>query len=231
MANYAWPEFEKRKVIGKRISRLDGLDKSSGRAKYPSDMNPQGLLFGTLLVCPHGHARVRSIDTSAAEKMKGVTAVYVISGPGTEIQWAGTEVAAIAATSEELARDAALHKDAAGAGAALPRAGADRERALGDGQLEVRVGEHDDRVPAAHLEREDLPRLIEQRLLERAAHRPGAGEEDAVHARVKRQCAPKAGIRMNANGWPVTRWVRSGRAASRPADVPADHSLFSSLLR
>jgi xanthine dehydrogenase YagR molybdenum-binding subunit len=88
-------------------NRLDGPEKSSGRAKYPSDLNPQGLLFGILLTSPHAHARIRSIDTSAAEKMKGVTAVRVISRAGTEIQWAGTEVAAVAATSEPLARDAA----------------------------------------------------------------------------------------------------------------------------
>ncbi len=43
MPNYSWPEESKRKIIGKRISRLDGPDKSSGRAKYPSDLNPQGL--------------------------------------------------------------------------------------------------------------------------------------------------------------------------------------------
>src|SRR5215203_5011534 len=106
MPNYSWPEPEKRKFLGKRISRLDGPEKSSGRAKYPTDMNPKDLLFGVLLTCPHAHARVRSIDTSAAEKMKGVTAVRVISKAGTEIQWAGTEVAAVAASSEPLARDA-----------------------------------------------------------------------------------------------------------------------------
>lgn len=107
MPNYAWPEPEKRKILGRRINRLDGLDKSSGRAKYPSDLNPKNLLFGVLVTCPHAHARVRSVDTSAAEKMKGVTAVRVISKPGTEIQWAGTEVAAVAAETEPLARDAA----------------------------------------------------------------------------------------------------------------------------
>jgi xanthine dehydrogenase YagR molybdenum-binding subunit len=99
--------MDQRKVMGKRISRLDGLAKSSGRAKYPSDLNPQGLLYGVMLTSPHAHARVRSIDTSAAEKMKGVTAVRVISAAGTEIQWAGTEIAIVAATSETLARDAA----------------------------------------------------------------------------------------------------------------------------
>ena len=72
MPNYSWPEESKRKIIGKRISRLDGPDKSSGRAKYPSDLNPQGLVFASLLTCPHAHARVKSIDTSAAEKMMSV---------------------------------------------------------------------------------------------------------------------------------------------------------------
>jgi xanthine dehydrogenase YagR molybdenum-binding subunit len=98
--------MERRKVMGKRINRLDGVAKASGRAKYPSDLNPQGLLYAVLLTCPHAHARIKSIDTSAAEKMNGVTAVRVISQPGTEIQWAGTEVAVVAATSEPVARDA-----------------------------------------------------------------------------------------------------------------------------
>lgn len=106
MPNYAWPEPEKRKVMGKRISRLDGVAKSSGAAKYPSDMNPEGMIFAALLTCPHAHARVKSVDTSAAEKMNGVTAVRVISGPGTEIQWAGTEVAIAGAATEPQARDA-----------------------------------------------------------------------------------------------------------------------------
>ena len=106
MPNYSWPPMKERKVMGKRISRLDGPAKASGKAKYPSDLNPQGLLHAALLTCPHAHARVRSIDTAAAEKMKGVTGVRVISKPGTEIQWAGTEVAVVAASSETAARDA-----------------------------------------------------------------------------------------------------------------------------
>jgi xanthine dehydrogenase YagR molybdenum-binding subunit len=106
MPNYSWPEAEKRKIIGKRISRLDGHAKSSGQAKYSSDLNPKGLIFASLLTCPHAHARVKSIDTSAAEKMKGVTGVRVISKPGTEIQWAGTEVAIVSAATEPQALDA-----------------------------------------------------------------------------------------------------------------------------
>jgi CO/xanthine dehydrogenase Mo-binding subunit len=59
-----------------------------------------------MLTCPHAHARVRSVDVSAAKAMKGVTSVRVVSGPGTEIQWAGTEVAVVAADKETTARDA-----------------------------------------------------------------------------------------------------------------------------
>src|SRR4029453_6321600 len=46
------------------------------------------------------------IDTSAAEKMPGV-AVKVIQGPGTEIQWEGDEIVAVAAAEECIAQDAA----------------------------------------------------------------------------------------------------------------------------
>ncbi|MGA2773682.1 MAG: xanthine dehydrogenase family protein molybdopterin-binding subunit [Bryobacteraceae bacterium] len=109
MANtpdYNWPPMEKRRIIGKPYKRVDGPQKASGRAKYSSDLRPKDLLFGVYLTCPHAHARVTSIDTSGAEKTAGVKAVHVVSPAGTEIQWAGTEIAAVAATTEEIARDA-----------------------------------------------------------------------------------------------------------------------------
>ncbi len=104
--NYSWPPLGKSRVMRKRMSRLDGPEKASGKAKYGYDIQTPDLLFGALLTSPHAHARVRSIDTSAAEKMTGVMAVEVVSPAGTEIQWAGTEVAAVAATSETIAADA-----------------------------------------------------------------------------------------------------------------------------
>ena len=107
MANYSWPEMSKRKVMGQRMSRLDGVEKSSGRARYTSDLNKPGTLFGVVVTCPHAHARVRSIDVSAAEKHPGVTAVRVVAPAGTEIQWGGWEVAMLSATTESAARDAA----------------------------------------------------------------------------------------------------------------------------
>ena len=107
MAEYKWPEEGKRTHIGKRISRLDGPDKVSGRAKYTFDLNRPGMLFGKVLRSPHAHAKIVSIDLTAAEKMPGVKAVKIIQGPGTEIQWAGDEIAVVAAETEAQAEDAA----------------------------------------------------------------------------------------------------------------------------
>ena len=106
MPDYSWPAADKRRIMGKRTSRIDGFAKASGRAKYGSDIRRPGMLYGAVLVSPHAHARIIAIDTSEAEKMPGVTAVEVVSKPGTEIQWADTEIVAVAASSERIARDA-----------------------------------------------------------------------------------------------------------------------------
>lgn len=106
MAEYKWPEEGKRQHLGKRISRLDGPVKVSGKAKYSYDINRPGMLFGKILRSPHAHAKVVSIDVSAAEKMPGVKAVKIINGPGFEIQWAGQELVAVAAVDEPTAEDA-----------------------------------------------------------------------------------------------------------------------------
>src|SRR5580700_2183096 len=106
MPEYSWPPMEERRVIGKPTKRRDGIEKSTGRAKYSSDQKPPGTLFGALLTSPYAHARISSIDTSEAEHMQGVTAVRVITGAGKEVQWEGTEIATVAAVTEELANDA-----------------------------------------------------------------------------------------------------------------------------
>ncbi|HLG15769.1 MAG TPA: xanthine dehydrogenase family protein molybdopterin-binding subunit [Blastocatellia bacterium] len=106
MAEYKWPDADKRTLIGKRISRLDGPQKVSGKAKYTFDLNRPGMLFGKVLRCPHAHAKVVSIDTGDAERMPGVKAVRVIAAAGTELRWQGAEVAAVAAVDEPTALDA-----------------------------------------------------------------------------------------------------------------------------
>ena len=104
---YAWPAPEQRALIGKRISRVDGPDKVSGRAKYTYDVHRPEMLYGSVVRCPYPHAKVVSVDTSAAEKMPGVAAVHVVQGPGSEINWAGDDVVVVAAVDERAAADAA----------------------------------------------------------------------------------------------------------------------------
>jgi len=103
---YSYPSPEQRDYIGRRMARVDGLPKSTGRAKYTYDYNPKGLLYGAFVRCPHAHARVKSIDTSEVEKMPGVKAVEVVQQPGSEIHWAGDEIVAVAAVDEPTVRDA-----------------------------------------------------------------------------------------------------------------------------
>jgi xanthine dehydrogenase YagR molybdenum-binding subunit len=101
---YQWPD--KRQIIGTAVPRLDGAMKASGRAKYAFDRNLPGMLFGKILRSPHAHARVTALDLAPAEGMPGVKATHVIKGPGSELHFAGDEIAAVAAETEELARDA-----------------------------------------------------------------------------------------------------------------------------
>src|SRR5215831_14964004 len=105
MAEYKWPEEGKRSHIGKRISRIDGPDKVSGRAKYTYDINRPGMLFGKVVRSPYAHAKIVSIDTSVAEKMPGVKAVKITQDK--EIHWAGDEILTVVAETEGQAEDAA----------------------------------------------------------------------------------------------------------------------------
>ena len=63
------------KVVGTRVKRPDGVDKVTGRARYGADMNAPGQLVALMLRSPHAHAKIKKIDTSKAEKLKGVKAV------------------------------------------------------------------------------------------------------------------------------------------------------------
>ncbi len=121
------------RYIGSRPVRPDGVDKVTGRAQYGADQNLPGLLFGTYVRSPHGHAKIKRIDTSAAEKMAGVLAVCtgadfpsvsreaIVGGEGAgdfadlatnvmardKVRYHGHAVAAVAATSQSIADAAA----------------------------------------------------------------------------------------------------------------------------
>ncbi len=63
------------RVIGTRPIRPDGVEKVTGKALYGADIRLPGMIYGKILRSPHAHARIRSIDTSAAEQVPGVLAV------------------------------------------------------------------------------------------------------------------------------------------------------------
>src|SRR5262245_28439473 len=100
----SWPK--NRRLIGTKVQRIDGPAKATGTAKYSYDINRPGMLQALILRCPHAHAKIKSIDSAAAEKMPGVKAVYAIKKAGDELFYAGDEVIALAADTEEHAHDA-----------------------------------------------------------------------------------------------------------------------------
>jgi CO/xanthine dehydrogenase Mo-binding subunit len=62
-------------VIGTSPRRKDGLDKVTGRAQYAGDVLLPGLLHAAILRPPAHGAKLKSADTSAAEKMSGVEVI------------------------------------------------------------------------------------------------------------------------------------------------------------
>ncbi len=111
------------KVVGQRVERPDGLDKVTGKAKFGADAVAPGMLHAAIVRSPHAYARIVKIDTSKAEALKGVKSVVTradfadgLTGDnwdvlenvmaGEKALYAGHAVAAVAATSALIARDA-----------------------------------------------------------------------------------------------------------------------------
>lgn len=110
-------------LIGTRPARPDGIDKVTGRAQFGADKAAPGQLHAAILRSPHAHARIKSIDTSAAEKAKGVKGIVTRADFATGLKgemwnklenvmagekalYDGHAIAAVAATSALAAKDA-----------------------------------------------------------------------------------------------------------------------------
>jgi CO/xanthine dehydrogenase Mo-binding subunit/CO/xanthine dehydrogenase FAD-binding subunit len=109
-------------VVGKDVPRTDAVPKVTGAAQYVADLHFPGMLHAAVLRSPHPHARIVSLDTSAAAAMPGVKAVA--TGADTarrkwgafrpdlyplaidKVRYVGDEVAAVAAVDAETARAA-----------------------------------------------------------------------------------------------------------------------------
>lgn len=102
----SWGEASQSRLIGKRITRLSGKDKVTGKAKYTFDINRPGLLYGRILRSEVAHANVVDIDLTAAEELPGVKAVIPIIQVGNKLRYQGQEIAAVAAETDDIAKDA-----------------------------------------------------------------------------------------------------------------------------
>jgi len=107
-------------IIGKGTAMVDAAEKTTGTGKYTDDLSVPGMLAGKILHSPFPHARIKSIDTSQAEKLEGVAAVVIgKDAPKTygilpvghdeyplaldKVRYVGDNVACVVATSEAVA--------------------------------------------------------------------------------------------------------------------------------
>ena len=121
------------KYVGQNMPRNDGFDKATGRGTFTADIHLPRMLYGKVLRSPYAHAKVLSIDTSAAEALPGVKAVCTFNNTTNKLwngaapmfitpkphdpvldqtiftdepKYIGDEVAAVAAESEAVAEAA-----------------------------------------------------------------------------------------------------------------------------
>jgi len=118
-----WPPGTALETAGTGVPRREAPAKVTGGAVYSSDVRLPGQLYAAIARCPHPHARIRSINTERARRQPGVVAVVAGDDGSEGVTWyeeavplfspvarfAGDEVAAVAATSLEAARDALRH--------------------------------------------------------------------------------------------------------------------------
>ncbi|MCA1990010.1 MAG: molybdopterin-dependent oxidoreductase [Desulfarculus sp.] len=111
-------------VIGSRAPRLDAPAKATGQAVFADDLSFPGMLHGAILQSPHPHARVLSVDASAARRLPGVRAVITAAEVGAvkygvsparydetlfatdKVRYVGDEIAAVAAVDLATALEA-----------------------------------------------------------------------------------------------------------------------------
>ena len=126
-------------LIGTPMRKIEGLDKSTGRAVYTDDIVLPGMLHGKILRSPYPHARIVSIDVSEAKKLEGVHAVIT----GEDIP---TKYGIIPWTADE-----------------YPLC-TDRVRYIGDGVAAVAAVDEDQAIRALELiqvEYEELPAFLD----------------------------------------------------------------------
>lgn len=80
----------KTKQIGKKMAKIDGMALATGKPVYTDDIAASNALIVKLLRSPHAFARIKSIDTTRAEKLDGVECIFTYKDvPKTRFSVAG----------------------------------------------------------------------------------------------------------------------------------------------
>jgi 4-hydroxybenzoyl-CoA reductase alpha subunit len=116
--------MEEYAVIGKKVPRLDAVNKAMGDLKYVSDLHFPGMLIGKVVRSPLPHAKILNIDISRAVRLSGVKAVITAMDTprkkfcmnpawatnmilqDEKVRYVGDQVAALAAIDEDIALEA-----------------------------------------------------------------------------------------------------------------------------
>jgi len=123
------PQTQSWQVVGKPEKKVDAVKLVQGKPAFSADMDMRGMLIARVLHSPVAHARIKSIDTSAAKALPGVAAVLTwhdiprvvwstagqsdpIPGPldtfslDNKVRFVGDRVAFVAAENAEIAEKA-----------------------------------------------------------------------------------------------------------------------------
>src|SRR2546425_1348980 len=100
----SWPE--KRVYIGSHAKRIDAPAKVTGAAKYSSDVQPEGWLYGMILRSKWPKAKITSINLDKAKAVPGIKAAVLAREEEHMARYYGEELAAVAGTSKQACLDA-----------------------------------------------------------------------------------------------------------------------------
>ncbi|MEY4917654.1 MAG: hypothetical protein RL616_1567, partial [Verrucomicrobiota bacterium] len=113
----SWPA--ETKYISHSTQRVDGEAKVTGRARYSSDIQAEGWLYGMILRSKWPSAKILSVNLDKARQVSGIKAAVVVRDMPFTIRFYGEEIAAVAGTSKQACLDAlrAIDRDDAQLGA------------------------------------------------------------------------------------------------------------------
>src|SRR5438552_15707070 len=100
----SWPE--KRVHIGSHAKRIDAPAKVTGAAKYSSDVQPEGWLYGMILRSKWPKAKITNINLEKALKVPGIKAAVLAREGERTVRYYGEELAAVAGTTKQACQDA-----------------------------------------------------------------------------------------------------------------------------